>query len=141
MGARPLIGAGNFKDEIAVLIGGAADEQAPPVEQLNLGFKNGPFLLHHLQSDIGSAAVDFAGSDLQPAITGKGHHAGLADVQIEAFAAKQAVRRVVEHGLQFADVLFQLRIDNGVIARGKNGIHADPATFYGQQGFRGAAPG
>ena len=95
----PLIGAGYFKDEIAVLVCGSADEKAPPVEQLDLGFKYGPLLLHHLQSDVGPAAVDALGRDLQSAITGQRYHAGLAHAQVEAFAAEQAVGGVVEHGL------------------------------------------
>lgn len=135
-----LIRAGNFKDEIAVLVCGSADEQAPPVEQLDLGFKYGPRLFHHLQSDVGAAAADFLGRDFQPAVTGKGHHARLAHAQVEAFAAEQSVGSVVEHGLQFTDVSFQFWIDHGVIARGKDGIHADSAAFFGQQGVDSAKP-
>ena len=97
--AGTLIRAGNFKDQIAVLVGRSADEQAPPVEQLDLGFKYGPRLLHHQQSDVGPVAVDFFGRNFQPAVTGKGHHARLAHIQVEAFAAEQAVGGVVEHGL------------------------------------------
>ena len=70
-----LIGAGNFKDEVAIPVGGSTNEQAPPVEQLDLGFKNGSFLLGHLQRKVGPAAVDFLGRDLQPSITRQGHHA------------------------------------------------------------------
>ena len=136
-----LIRAGNFKNEIAVLVCGSADEQAPPVEQLDLGFKYGPRLLHHLQSDVGPAAVDALGRDRQSAVTGKGHHAGLAHAQVEAFAAEQSVGSIVEHGLQFTDVSFQFWIDHGVIARSKDGVHADPAAFLGQQGVGSNKPG
>lgn len=135
-----LIRAGNFKDKIAILVCGSADEQISPVEQLDLGFKNSPRLLHHQQSDIGSAAVDSLGRNLQPAVTGKGHHARLAHAQVEAFTAEQSVGSVVEHGLQFTDVSFQFWIDHGVIARGKDGVHADTAAFLGQQGVGGAKP-
>ena len=136
-----LIGTGDFKDEIAVFISGAADEQASMVEKLDLGLENGPFFLHHLQSDVSPAAADFMRSDLQSAITGQGHHARLARTQVETFAAKQAVGGVVEHGLQFADVPFQFRIDHGAIARCQDGVHTDPTTLFGQQGFGGPVPG
>ena len=111
------------------------------VEELDLGLENRSFLLHHLQSDVSPATADFMGSDLQSAITGQGHHARLARAQVETFAAEQAVGGVVEHGLQFADVPFQLRIDHRAIARCQDGIHTDPTAFFGQQGFRGPVPG
>ena len=76
------MGTGDFEDEVAVLVFRTPDEQAPPVEELNLGFKNGPFLLDHLQGDVSPAAVDFLGRDLQSAITGQGHHTRLARSQV-----------------------------------------------------------
>jgi len=136
----PLIRAGNFKDKIAILVCRSADEQISPVEQLDLGFKNDPRLLHHQQSDIGSAAVDSLGRNLQPAVTGKGHHTRLAHAQVEAFTAEQSIGSVVEHGLQFTDMSFQFWIDHGVITRGKDGVHADTAAFLGQEGVGGANP-
>ena len=139
--AGTLIRAGNFKDQIAVLVGRSADEQAPPVEQLDLGFKYGPRLLHHQQSDVGPVAVDFLGRNFQPAVTGKGHHARLAHIQVEAFAAEQAVGGVVEHGLQFTDVSLQFWIDHGVIARGKDGIHTNLASLLSTQRIDGTMPG
>lgn len=135
-----LIRAGYFKDEIAVLVGGATDEQASPVEQLDLGFKYGPFLLDHLQSDVGPAATDFMGGDFQAAITGKRHHTRLTQAQVETFTAQQAVGGVVEHGLQLADVPFQLRIDHSVISCGEDGIHADAAGVFGHERIWVAVP-
>lgn len=129
----PSITAGNLEDEVAVFILGTANKQTSAIEQLNLGLKNGAFLLHHLQRDIGSAAAYFFGGDFESAISGQGYHAGFMGAQAEALAGQQAVGRVVEHGLQLTNVFFQLRINDGVITRGQNSIHADLTAFCGQQ--------
>lgn len=110
------VGAGNFKDQIAVFILGPADEQTAMIEQLNLGLKNGALIFHHLQSDVSPFATNFMGGDLQAAVAGQRYRARLAGFQVEAFAAEQTVGGIIEHGLQFADISFQLPIDAGAIA-------------------------
>ena len=107
----PLIGTGDFKDEVTVLIIRTADEQTSTVEELDLGLENGTFVLQHLQREVGPAGADFMGCNLQLAITGQEHNARLASSQVQIFAAEQTVGGEVEQGLQFAYVPFQLWID------------------------------
>lgn len=133
MDGNDLICTGNFEDQIAVFVLGAADKQAAMVEKFDLSLKNGTFFFHHLQGDIGPAATDFVGCDLQVPSTGQGHRARLTRFQIKAFTAEQTVGGIVEHGLQFADMSGQLPIHTGVIARGKDRVNTDPTGIFGQQ--------
>ena len=138
---KPSIFAGNSEYKVALAIFGTADEKAPVIEQFDLGLENGLFLLDHLQGNISPVATDLMGCDLQSPASGQAHYARLPHTQVETFTAEQAIRGVVEHGLQFADVPFQLGIDGGVIASGQDGVHADPAAFLGQQESRGTQNG
>ena len=133
---KPLIGSGNFEYQVAVLVLRSANEEAAVVEELNLGLKDGPSLFHHLHGDIGPAAVNFVWSDGKLTVSREGHLTRLPFSQIEDFAAEQSIRRVVEHGLQFADVLPQLWINTRAIPGSENRFHADPAAVLGCYGER-----